>query len=253
MTSVLARPHEAAVTEIGTPRATPASPPERTILRRAPLFAGMEDVVILDLLPSFQVAQVPAEAVLFRAGESADRLYVVIQGKVKIGATVQGRHNLVAVLGPAEQFGELSLFDTGPRITTAQALTVATVAYVSKDELSRWVTTQPAGALRMLHIMARQLREANNVISDLISVDTAGRVAKQLLVLANRFGTSQLGHVRVAHELTQADLAELVGASRETVNKALANFSDRGWIQLDTKSVVIVAPEQLARRARTAI
>jgi CRP/FNR family transcriptional regulator, cyclic AMP receptor protein len=77
-----------------------------------------------------------------------------------------------------------------------------------------------------------------------------GRVAKNLLQMAGRFGTRDGGVLRVTHDLTQEELAQLVGASRETVNKALADFASRGWLRLDGKSVIILDPERLARRAR---
>ena len=77
-----------------------------------------------------------------------------------------------------------------------------------------------------------------------------GRVAKNLLQMAGRFGTRDGGVLRVTHDLTQEELAQLVGASRETVNKALADFAHRGWLRLEGKSVLISDSERLARRAR---
>jgi DNA-binding transcriptional regulator YiaG len=90
----------------------------------------------------------------------------------------------------------------------------------------------------------------NNNLADLIFTDVPGRVAKQLLQLAQRFGTQEGGAMRVTHDLTQEEIAQLVGASRETVTKALADFAHRGWIRLEGKSVLICDSERLARRAR---
>ena len=99
-------------------------------------------------------------------------------------------------------------------------------------------------------VLARRLRRTNNNLADLIFTDVPGRVAKQLLQLAQRFGTQEGGAMRVTHDLTQEEIAQLVGASRETVNKALADFAHRGWIRLEGKSVLICDSERLARRAR---
>jgi CRP/FNR family transcriptional regulator, cyclic AMP receptor protein len=88
------------------------------------------------------------------------------------------------------------------------------------------------------------------VLSDLVFTDVPGRVAKALLDLAERFGTQQDDGLQVNHDLTQEELAQLVGASRETVNKALADFVTRGWIQLHPKSVLLIDPERLRKRAR---
>ena len=88
------------------------------------------------------------------------------------------------------------------------------------------------------------------MVADLVFSDVPGRVAKALLDLADRFGRTADDGVHVHHDLTQEELAQLVGASRETVNKALADFASRAWLRLDGKSVIILDPERLARRAR---
>ncbi len=88
------------------------------------------------------------------------------------------------------------------------------------------------------------------MLADMIFTDVPGRVAKALLQLAQRFGAVEGGQLRVTHDLTQEELAQYVGASRETVNKALADFASRGWVRVEGKSVVILDRERLTRRAR---
>src|SRR6478609_1003954 len=133
--------------------------------------------------------------VLFHEGDSGDKLYIVLEGKVKLGRTsADGRENLLAILGPGQMFGELSLFDPGPRSATVTAVTDASFASLSHDDLLRWLEGRP-------------------------------QVARGLL-------------------------AQLVGASRETVNKALADFASRGWLRLEPRSVVIMDIDRLGRRAR---
>jgi CRP/FNR family cyclic AMP-dependent transcriptional regulator len=99
-------------------------------------------------------------------------------------------------------------------------------------------------------VLARRLRHTNNDLADLRFTDVPGRVAKMLLQLAQRFGTQECGALRVTHDLTQEEIAQLVAASRATVNKALAEFAHRGWNRLEGKSVLITDSERLARRAR---
>jgi CRP/FNR family transcriptional regulator, cyclic AMP receptor protein len=98
--------------------------------------------------------------------------------------------------------------------------------------------------------LAGRLRRANDVVADLVFSDVPGRVAKALLELSRRFGAPAEGGIQGAHDLTQEELAQLVGASRETVNKALADFAGRGWISLEQRSVVMLDVERLRRRAR---
>ena len=124
------------------------------------------------------------------------------------------------------------------------------VARIDRDALRAWIADRPEIAEQLLRVLARRLRRTNNNLADLIFTDVPGRVAKQLLQLAQRFGTQEGGALRVTHDLTQEEIAQLVGASRETVNKALADFAHRGWIRLEGKSVLISDSERLARRAR---
>jgi CRP/FNR family transcriptional regulator, cyclic AMP receptor protein len=221
------------------------------VLAKAGLFQGVppEDAELI--AEQFDLLDVPRGTVIFHEGEPGDSLYIVLSGKVKLGRRASdGRENLVAVMGPSDQFGELSLFDPGPRTATAVAVTDSRVAVLPKDALVRWVSERPQIALQLMRVIARRLRRTNTMLADLIFVDVPGRVAKQLLQLAAKFGSVDGGQLRVTHDLTQEELAQLVGASRETVNKALADFAARGWLRLEGKSVVILDRERLARRAR---
>jgi CRP-like cAMP-binding protein len=190
---------------------------------------------------------------VFAEGEPGDRLYIVITGKVKIGrCSPDGHENLLTIMGPSDMFGELSIFDPGPRTSSATTITEVRVVSMDRETLRAWIANRPETAERLLRILARQVRRTTNDLSDLIFTDVPGRVARQLLQLARRFGTQEHGALRVTHDLTQEEIAQLVGASRETVNKALSDFAHRGWIRLDGKSVLISDTERLARRAHYA-
>jgi CRP-like cAMP-binding protein len=189
---------------------------------------------------------------VFAQGEPGDLLCIIISGKVKIGnRSPNGQQTLLAILGPFDMFGELSVFDPGPQ-TSSATTTITAVRAVSmdRDALRTWIADRPEIAEQLLRVLARRLRRTNNNLADLIFTDVPGRVAKLLLQLAQRFGTQDDGALRVTHELTQEEIAQLVGASRETVNKALAEFAHRGWIRLHAKTVWICDSERLVRRAK---
>jgi len=189
--------------------------------------------------------------VLFREGDTGDRVYVVIDGKVKLGRTSSdGRENLLALLGPGQMFGELSLFDPGPRSATVTAVTDTVLLSLANEDMLTWLTGRPEVARGLLLQLGQRLRRSNDTLADLVFSDVPGRVAKALLDLSTRFGVPSEEGVRVVHDLTQEELAQLVGASRETVNKALADFAGRGWLRLEQRSVVILDLERLRRRAR---
>ena len=147
-------------------------------------------------------------------------------------------------------FGELSIFDPGPRTSTATTVTEVRAVTMDRTALREWIAKRPEIAEQLLRVIARRLRRTNNMLADLIFTDVPGRVAKALLQLAHDFGTQEGGMLRVTHDLTQEEIAQLVGASRETVNKALADFAHRGWLRLEGKSVLILEPQRLVRRAR---
>src|ERR671920_1810841 len=157
---------------------------------------------------------------------------------------------MLSVMGPSDMFGELSLFDPGPRTATATVVTDARLASLAHSSLRPWIADRPDIAEQLLRVLARRLRRTNDALADLIFTDVPGRVAKQLLALSERFGAQDAEGLRVTHDLTQEELAQLVGASRETVNKALADFASRGWVRLEPRSVVLLDVDRLQRRAR---
>ncbi|MHA3700704.1 Crp/Fnr family transcriptional regulator [Jatrophihabitans sp. YIM 134969] len=221
------------------------------VLRRAGLFQGVDPEDAEALSDQFETVEVQQGRAVFREGDPGDSLYIVLSGKVKLGKhSSDGRENLVAVMGPADQFGELSLFDPGPRTTTATAVTDARLARLPKAALHQRLQERPMIGVQLMRVLARRLRRTNTMLADLMFVDVPGRVAKQLLLLSQRFGTVDGGLLCVTHDLTQEELAQLVSASRETVNKALAEFASRGWLRVEGKSVVILDRDRLVRRAR---
>jgi CRP/FNR family transcriptional regulator len=221
------------------------------VLRRAPLFDALDDDSAAALQTGVTIVDLARAERLFDEGASGNQLYVILDGKIKLTrAAADGRENLLSVLGPGEMFGELSLFDPRPRTASATAVTDSRLAALAHDDLRNWLTGRPDVALHLLQALAQRLRRANDVMADLVFTDVPGRVAKALLDLAERFGTAQEDGLQVNHDLTQEELAQLVGASRETVNKALADFAARGWLQLAAKSVLLMEPERLRKRSR---
>jgi CRP-like cAMP-binding protein len=220
-------------------------------LRTAPLFRQLDDEAASALRASMEEVHLERGHQLFAEGDAGDKVYVVTEGKVKLGRhAADGRENLLAILGPGQMFGELALFDPGPRSASVTAVTDTTLLALSHEELKRWLVGRPEVAQGLLLQLAQRLRRSNDTLADLVFSDVPGRVAKALLDLSARFGSPAETGVRVSHDLTQEELAQLVGASRETVNKALADFATRGWIRLEQRSVVLLDIDRLRRRAR---
>ena len=220
-------------------------------LRAAPLFSALDDDAAAALRASMIEMRLSKGDVLFTEGDIGDKLFLIDAGKIKLGHTsADGRESLIAVLGAGELLGELSLFDPGPRTATAVAITKSKVLWMGHDALLPWLVGRPDLAVSLLASLARRLRRTNEAMADLVFSDVPGRVAKALLDLVSKFGEDSSQGLLVSHDLTQEELAQLVGASRETVNKALADFSQRGWIRIEQRQVTLIDVERLEQRSR---
>ncbi|MCX6447669.1 MAG: Crp/Fnr family transcriptional regulator [Actinobacteria bacterium] len=226
-------------------------PHEEEVVRRAPLFTALDEAAAVSLRASMDSVKIAKGSILFKEGDEGEHLYVIIDGKLKLGTSSgDGRENLLSILGPGEMFGELSLFDPGPRTSTATAVTDAKLLSLSHEKVIPWLKQNPEVSLQLLTRLSQRLRRTNEAVGDLVFSDVPGRVAKALIDLGDRFGKTTPEGLLVNHDLTQEELAQLVGASRETVNKALADFAGRGWLKLDGRSVLIVDVDRLSKRSR---
>jgi len=226
-------------------------PQEEEVVRRAPLFTALDEAAAVSLRASMDTVKIAKGSILFKEGDDGEHLYVIIDGKLKLGTSSgDGRENLLSILGPGEMFGELSLFDPGPRTSTATAVTDAKLLSLSHEKVIPWLKQNPEVSLQLLTRLSQRLRRTNEAVGDLVFSDVPGRVAKALIDLGDRFGKTTAEGLLVNHDLTQEELAQLVGASRETVNKALADFAGRGWLKLDGRSVLIIDVERLGKRSR---
>ena len=226
-------------------------PQEEEVVRRAPLFTALDEAAAISLRASMDTVKIAKGSILFKEGDDGEHLSVIIDGKLKLGTSSgDGRENLLSILGPGDMFGELSLFDPGPRTSTATAVTEAKLLSLSHEKVIPWLKQNPEVSLQLLTRLSQRLRRTNEAVGDLVFSDVPGRVAKALIDLGDRFGKTTPEGLLVNHDLTQEELAQLVGASRETVNKALADFAGRGWLKLDGRSVLITDVERLSKRSR---
>ena len=227
------------------------SPREEQLLRSSPLFGGMDAESARSLIRLMTRREMIKGDVLFNEGDDGHALYVVVKGKVKMARTARdGRENLLGLLGVGDMLGELSVFDPGPRMSRAHAVEESVVYELPKEILDVWLDDHLEMSRHLMRALAQRIRRISNTMADLVFSDVPGRVAKAILDLGHRFGRMERGHVTVRHGLTQEELAQLVGASRETVNKALADFASRGWIDVHIGSVEVYEPERLRARSR---
>ena len=204
--------------------------PKRRLLDTTELFAALPPDVLDHLRELATTRSLEKGGLLFSQGDAAHELFLVVGGRIAIGThSSDGRENMVAVLERGGLFGELGLFDDEPRSADARALTDSEVVAVAYDDVRAVLQDRPALLWLIVRILAQRLRATDEALADAVFLDVPARTAKRLLELAGDADEFQL-------PMTQEDLAGLVGASRERVNKALAMFNRLGWVEATGRS-----------------
>ncbi|WP_121257318.1 Crp/Fnr family transcriptional regulator [Nocardioides ferulae] len=215
-------------------------------------FLGIDETATAEVLAVMVPVDLRRNQALFHQDEEGASLYVVQTGMLKLSRRGgQAAAGIQALFGAGDVFGEMSLLGGGRRSGTVVAVTPSTVLELPQPRFDEWLEERPWMAGVLLRHLARRLRSSSEVISDLVFADVTSRVAKVLVRLGERFGVVLgNGSVHVDHQLTQVELAQLVGAARESVNKALASLTASGYIELRPKGVTILKPQELEAFSR---
>lgn len=216
-------------------------------LQVVPFFANMPDDHAVELAKSLVPRRFGLGQVIFHLGDPGGLLYLISRGKVKISHTTpEGQEVVLAILGPGDFFGELALLDDAPRSATAVALEATETWTLHREEFMRYLAENPEFALHVLKTLARHIRRLNTQLADIFFLDLPGRLARVLLNLAEQYGRRISDGIIIELSLTQTDLAEMTGATRVSVNKALGRFRRSGWIRVNGRQVTVLDRESLA-------
>ncbi len=225
--------------------ATPDSATHDAYIRDLPLLARLPDDDLKALAARGRVRRFAAGTTIFHEGDPGDALYVVVEGRVRISRiSGAGGEATLALMGPGDCFGDLALFDGRPRSATATATSVTRTFVVSRDDFVNWVRERPAASLALLETLSLRLRRTDETVTDLVFLDLPHRLAKQLLTLAASLPESDPRR-KQRIQVTQGELASMLGVSRESVNKQLNQFAREGWITLSRGAVTIDDPRAL--------
>src|SRR3954463_10007115 len=200
------------------------------VLDKTDLFGTLPPELLDQLRGRTELARYRRGDAIFEKGDPATHLYVCFSGRIAIVAKASdGRESVLTVLGPGALFGEMSMFDGGVRSANARALTTVHLIAVEFDDVRDVLSRRPEVLWSVLRILARRLRATDEALADAMFLDVTGRTAKRLLMLAD-------GDDEFRMPLTQEELAGMVGASRERVNKAIALFVKLGWLEISGRS-----------------
>ncbi len=186
--------------------------------------------------------------ILFHAGDAGDGCYFLRAGAVKASVVARdGQERLLAVLGPGSLIGELSLIDSAPRSATIAALKHCRLLHLSRSSFYRVADANPLVYRAALKILARRLRETNDMVVAQATVPVVGRVARAFLALAAGLGHEQGdGGILLADRITQADIAGMAGVARENASRAINELLREGLLARQGQNYVILAPERLS-------
>ncbi len=214
------------------------------LLAGSDLFSSFDEGELRLLATEARSLECDRNVEIFEEGDPAHELFVVRRGRVAIGRrSFDGRESLVALMEPGDLFGEMALFDEGDRSASARALESSELLRLPYGVVRQVLDHRPQLLWEVVGLLARRLRTTDSALADAVFLDVTGRTAKRLLELAGEADAFQL-------PITQEELAGLVGASRERVNKALAAFVRLGWVEQMDRTYRIVQRDRLAQRAR---
>ena len=204
-------------------------------LKTVPLFSGLSEREIATLADAAIVRTVPKNTIVVTEGERSDSLYVILSGRVKVFVSDEdGRDLVLNVVGAGEYFGELAL-DEGPRSASVATLEPSKMAVIPNETLKAFLASHPGAALPLIRVLIGRTRRATESLKNLAMLDVYGRVAKLLLELAREVD----GRLVVEERLTQQDIGERVGASREMVSRILKDLTAGGYIGSENGKFVV--------------
>ena len=210
------------------------------LLQKVSIFAGLPVDVLADLAARMRPRSAEAGAVIVSQEEIGDALYVIASGRFKVvlyGET--GREIILSVLVSGDFFGEMSLLDKQPRSANVVAIEDGEVVALDRDAFQNHLAGHPSTALAILAEMSRRLRHADEVIGNLALLDVYARVARAIRDLALKQGEPVDGGVLIRERPTQQEMAGLIGTSRETVSRALNDFTRRGLLEMNGKQILV--------------
>lgn len=217
---------------------------DQELLRSVDLFRDLNDETISALAEASAVRDLKRGDVLFAEKDAPHELFVTVSGRIAmVNRSIDGRESVVALMEDGDLFGEMPLFDGQQRSTDARALEPSQVVAIPYSLLKSVYDEQPKQLWRVVELLANRLRTMDGVLADSVFLDVTGRTAKRLLEIAGENDEFSL-------PVTQEELAGMVGASRERVNKAIASFVRLGWIDQRDRRYIVLNRDQLELRSR---
>lgn len=229
----------------------PKTTPPPKFRHKVPLFFGLAPSEFESLEKCLVRRRYPGGQAIFHMGDEGGSLHFIERGRVKITIpSSSGEELILSILGAGDFLGELSLFDGKPRSATVQALEETETLCLRREDLLALLRNRFDVVEKILNVLAHRIRETDTLLADKHFLDITSRLAKKILDLGDTFGIEEGGRVRIGVKVTQKDLASMIGATRESINKQLKALRDQDLVRIDGGTIEIPNRERLARKAR---
>ena len=212
-------------------------------LRSIDMFAELDDTLLEPIVAQSKTLDLQRGDVLFQSGDDSSDLYIVTRGRIAIGnRSFDGRESLVALMESGDLFGEMPLFSNDGRSAEARALEESAVVVIPYQPVKDLYDENPSLLWRVVEMLVSRLKSTDIALADTMFLDVTGRTAKRLLEMAGESDEFQL-------PITQEELAGMIGASRERVNKSISSFIKLGWLSQSGEKYIILDRKQLEIRS----
>jgi CRP/FNR family transcriptional regulator/CRP/FNR family cyclic AMP-dependent transcriptional regulator len=215
-------------------------------LRRIPIFASLTENDLVDLASHLREVKYEKGSAIISVDDPGTRFFVVAKGKVKVVLySTDGREVIFSLMKDGDFFGEMSLLDGKPRSATVIAQGDVSLLTLERDDFIKWLEGHPSAFMMLVSELSCRLREADEQIGSLALLDVYGRVARRMLDVARKEGKRVPGGILIAERPSQVELAGLVGASRETVARAMSEIQRRGFIRKRGHGLLLLGGKDL--------
>jgi CRP-like cAMP-binding protein len=224
---------------------------QEKLRHKIPLFAGFGPSEFESLEKCLVRRRYPAGQALFHMGDEGGSLHLIERGRVKITIpSSSGEELILAIRGAGDILGELSLFDGKSRSATVLALEETGTLCLHREDLLALMRNRFDVVEKILEVLARRIRETDMLLADVHFLDITSRLAKKILDLGDTFGIRDGGQVRIGVKITQKELASMIGATRESINKQLKALRDQGLVRISGGTLEILNRGKLVQKAR---
>jgi CRP-like cAMP-binding protein len=219
---------------------------EMALMKQIPLFADMPKEQLRSLVGTLHRQAYEKGQLILHQGDPGDSLFVIIAGRVRIYTLSPEGHELsFCIYDKGDFFGEMALLTGEPRSAYAEAMQSTEVLVLHRQAFRRYLLTNPLAAIHTIEVLSRRLRRTTESAEGLISLNVTQRIARKLLELTERYGVNQEEGVLIDLDLSQEDIATLVGTTRESANRALSALRDQGIVQVDRARIRVLDPDRL--------